>query len=177
MQKNHLKEFSELIAMLSEVYAKDVSPKLVEFYFEALRDLDYNEIHQNAIQYINIPNKNKFPSPGDLRGIDTRADKALTIITEYMDKFYSPDFHGVTMHVIRNKMRIAGHEYLFPILQKWGYEITCGNNPTATRAQFLKSYQSEKEFSAKQLMSIKKKGEPKQLKAILKQIEIKKENV
>jgi hypothetical protein len=49
------------------------------------------------------------------------------------------------LNIARDKLQEIGRPELLPLLMRWGGEIYSGTNPSATRAQFLKSYQIEQE--------------------------------
>lgn len=69
-------------------------------------------------------------------------EQAYTVIKEYYDRFYSPEFNSTTNMVIRVKVA-ASHPQLLPFLASWGMDIASSSNPTATRAQFIKSYEGQ----------------------------------
>ena len=146
MTNNEFDKFSELLFQIASICISSdkLSHEKVEFYFELLKDLEFEQIKQNAIYYLRTEKKPFFPSPAIFRG-DTqeKAIEAYNIIQEMMNRFYSPDFHGITLGIIRERLEKSGRSSLFPLLQKWGDEISFGNNPSATRAQFLKGYNTE----------------------------------
>ena len=138
------KRFVQLLAMLGELYNKNISGPLQEFYFVALQDLEYEKIHKNALNFVNTKKNFKgFPDPGDLRNEETKALESYNIIKEMMIRFYDPTFHKATLEIIKDRLERSRMDYMFPLLQRWGDEIMNGSNPSATRAQFLKSYQTD----------------------------------
>jgi len=160
-------KFSQLLSMLGEIYGKQISDSFVDFYFEALKDLEYDELHRNAIDYVNTAGKNRYPVPGDLRGdSEKEALEAYTIIREMLNRFYSPELHGITLNIIKEKLEKMGRPDLFPMLQNWGEEILYEQNPTATRAQFIRAYRAERKIVRKALPA-KENKEPKILAEFL----------
>lgn len=170
MTNNDYDKFSELLFQIASICISSdkLTHEKVEFYFELLKDLEFDKIKQNSIDYLRTEKKPFFPSPAILRG-DTqeKAIEAYNIITEMMNQFYSPDFHGITLGIIRNRLKESGRSSLFPLLQKWGDEITSGTNPSATRAQFLKTYDTEiKIIERKKLPS----GKSQHISGLLNQV-------
>lgn len=107
-----------------------------------------DEIFMEACKQLCIRPKSPQNIPGEIIEItkelsgEVTAEQAYSIIKDYFDRFYSPDFNMCTGNIIREK--IGGeHPELLPFVEKWGLEIAYAQNATATRAQFIKAYQPE----------------------------------
>jgi len=119
------------------------SDAMKQLYFEILKDLDFETVNKNGFDHFK---KNRyFPAACDLRGeIDkineAKADHAYRIIEFVMKKYFIPEFPQTSMNIIKHKLNLWNESALLPLADRWGMEIFEGSNPSATRAQFLKSY-------------------------------------
>jgi hypothetical protein len=93
------------------------------------------------------------------------ADSSYALIEKMITRFYDPNFGKASTEVIELKLKEAGRSDLFELAMKWGDEIYRGGNPTATRAQFKKSF--EQEYRLASGNSQKQLGEPVSLKELL----------
>jgi hypothetical protein len=124
------------------------SPEKVEGYFQLLEDMDFETIKQNAIYAIR--SKGFFPMISEIRRegdavklAEAKADRAYRLIEFLMRKYYYPGFGPSCMAVIEDKLTKWGEMAVLPLLNRWGQEILENSNPSATRAQFLKSFMIE----------------------------------
>ena len=110
-----------------------------------LKDIP-DDIFMEACMQICQQTRSPQNIPGEILSIsrelagELTPEQAYTVLKEYYDKYYSPDFNATSNHVI-NGMVAKDHPQLLPFLQRWGMEIANGTNQTATRAQFIKAYE------------------------------------
>lgn len=107
---------------------------------------------------------------GELRAVCERIagkftlEQAYSIIKDMFDRFYSPEFNSCAGQIICDKLAKQGYSDLIPFAETWGLEIAYAQNPTATRAQFIKSYEAEKQLmqtrKALQTQKAKKLSQP-----------------
>jgi len=148
MDHNDKPEFGKILSVMGECFNKEVSQDMFNFYFEALRDVSIETIKRNALLYINTAGKIKFPIPGDLRdSSDMEAIDAWNTINRLLDAIYDPSFHMASMMAIKSNLESHGKGHYWQFVQQWGNEMLDGSNPTATRAQFLKHYQAQKQIA------------------------------
>lgn len=146
-------KFSAMMIMVGEA-TQSPSPEKIEIYFRALSDMEYSGVEKNAMYHLRF--SKFFPTIPELRKEENgelEAQTAYALIESLVENFLFPGFQGAGMCVIEQKLQGAGKKELIPLAQKWGPEIAGGSNPTATRAQFLKSFKAEMELSRqKQIM-------------------------
>lgn len=65
MTENDRKRFSEILAVLCEVYNQDITETKTKAYWEALNDIDIDVISQNATKHLKT--EKFFPRPSELR--------------------------------------------------------------------------------------------------------------
>lgn len=165
-------EFAALILQMAEISAnksgENVSDAFISFYFEILKDMELPEIRSNAAIYFRNAKPAFFPSPADLRNEgdpEQIAVQAFARIEDYLNKYYAPEIGACMMKVIEEKMQKAGEKHLIGYLYKWGPEIVNGGNPTATRAQFIKSFRAD--VKTGRFQELPETGGPKQIGDIL----------
>ncbi len=158
---------------LTLVYAahtnlKKPSRDIVQVWFEWLKDIS-DEIFMMAVKEIAM--KPGYPPqnvPGELWAVCERIagkltpEQAYSIIKDHFYRFYSPEFNSCTGQIIRDKLTEQGYSDLIPFAETWGLEIADAQNQTATRAQFIKSYDAEK-----QLMQTRKALQTQKAKKLL----------
>jgi len=129
---------------------KEPDHETAKLWAEMLLEIP-DELFMEACKQLCIRTKSPQNIPGEIieiaKGLsgELTAEQAYSIIKDYFHKFYSPDFNMLTGNIIRE--RIGGeHPELLPFVEKWGLEIAHAQNPTATRAQFIKAYQPERQL-------------------------------
>jgi hypothetical protein len=143
-----LVNLSALLETFYEMSAKTAkseppSKELKKGYFELLKDLDFEAVNKNGFDHFR---KNRyFPAACDLRGDtdkinEAKADSAYRLVEFLMREFYFEGYGESCMNTIELKLKAWNETDLLPLLKRWGREILEGSNPSATRAQFLKSY-------------------------------------
>ena len=148
MKDNEFPEFGRLMIAWGEISAgneemRNPSDKKKEFYFAALRDLSLDQIIDNAVRHFK---RNKwFPAICELRNEDenSQAIEAYNDIKEAMFAYYEPMLGNISLDTIQEHLKNKGKEYLKPLLFEWGTEIHLGQNPSATRSQFIKAFNTE----------------------------------
>lgn len=169
MDHNDDTAFGKILSVLGECFNKEVSQDMFNFYFEALRDVSIEVIKRNALLYINTAGKMKFPIPGDLRDSgDSEAIDAWNTINRLIDAVYDPAFHMASMMAIKSQLESHGKSHYWQFVQQWGNEILDGSNPTATRAQFLKHYQAQKQIALNR--QLQGKDVPRQIAEMAKKM-------
>jgi hypothetical protein len=149
MTDKDFNEFSLFCLQMTEmsVDKKELSEEGIKFLFECLRDLLIEQIRLNATEYFKTARPAFFPSPAHLRGperdTETEALQAWEKIVNKYLPMYESDFHLTSLTAIRILMEKNNELYLFPLLQRWGNEMTETNAIGVTRAHFLKSYKAE----------------------------------
>ena len=125
------------------------SVEKIEGYFQLLEDLDLETVRQNTL--LAVRTKGFFPMIPDIRReseeyAEPRAQEAYGILEELIEAYYMPGFGESSCTVIEMKLKERGRTDLIPQFYRWGKEIVNSQNPTATRAQFLKTYKAEMEL-------------------------------
>jgi hypothetical protein len=151
----------ELSALLETFFemsvktAKSVPPtgELKKLYFDILKDLDFETVNRNGRDH--FTRNRYFPAACDLLGNserlnDARADRAFRLVEHLMNEFYDPAFQQACMAVIVSRVEMwekadssVKELNLIHLVKRWGLEIWEKSNPSATRAQFLKSFSLE----------------------------------
>lgn len=132
-----------------------------------LKDIP-NDIFIEACMTICKHTKSPQNVPGEILKIsrelagELTPEQAYLVLKDYYDRFYSPEFNSTTNQVIRDKVA-KDHPQLLPFLQRWGMEIAGGGNPTATRAQFIRSYEGQVKLLADRKSKELKSGDFKKL--------------
>jgi hypothetical protein len=173
--------FKLLMAVWGEVCAgkeedKRPSEAKVYFYFNKFRNVLLEEMRIRGDKHFD---KNRwFPQPCDLmEQIDElQAIEDYNLIEEMLDCFYQVGMGGISITIIEEKLTERGKGYLIPLLNHWGTQIWNNQNPTAIRAQFIKSYPSEVsiekiEQSRKQIEGKKPKLIPENVSETLEQFQ------
>lgn len=170
MTRDEFQKFSNLLLQISAVCINpnELTQEKTEFYYELLQDIPFDQIKQSATDYLRSEKKPFFPSPAILRG-DTqeKAIEAYNIISETMFGFYAPELGPASFTAMHHRLEKLGHSTLSPLLQRWGVEILAGNNPSATRAQFLKAYTTETKTAEKKMLP---SGKTQHISGLLNQI-------
>lgn len=124
------------------------TPEKIESYFMLLEDMDFETVKANAIYAVR--KKGFFPMISDIRReaearnfLEAEADKAFRIIETILERYFWPGYGESFSNIAKDKLSEMGRPDLLPLLLRWGGEIYSGTNPSATRAQFLKSFQIE----------------------------------
>lgn len=122
---------------------KRPSPEKVYFYFNKFRNYSLEEMRVRGEKHFD--NNKWFPAPSELLNQydESQALEAYSLIEELMYNFYDPMLGTCCLNAMNEKLDNMGKGYLKPVLMKWGTEIYSRQNPTATRAQFLKSFPIE----------------------------------
>ena len=155
MTEQDYKKFGALMVQMGEVSVgteemKRPSPQKIKTYFAFLKDLNFEIIQNNANKHFC---KNKwFPAICELRDesdkkTETEAIEAFETISNFLDAYYAPEFGRLTTEIIEDKLKALNKTELIPVLHKWGMEIYSRTNITATRAQFIKTFQANKEIN------------------------------
>lgn len=147
MDEKDRPEFVALMNYIAEISkGKEIpSDNKIMFYFEILRDMDLNQIRNNATLYFRMNRGSWFPSIAELRGgedEDLKAARAYEIISDLCKNWLFPEFPQAGRNVIKMKLGKQGLGYLMPLVDNWGGEFVSGNNPTATRAQFKTAFKA-----------------------------------
>ena len=143
---------------------KEITPVKVELYFNCLKHLSLEQIIDRV--EVHFKKNRWFPQPCDFFEQNGKeAIEAYNLIKELMDNFYDPTIGSCCLIAMDEHLKQINKEYLKPILLKWGCEIYEGSNPTATRAQFLKSYETDLKINGTK--QLKAKENYQQLKKIL----------
>lgn len=129
---------------------KEPDHETAQLWAEMLSSIP-DEIFMEACKQICIRTKSPQNIPGEIIEVakelsgELTAEQAYSIIKDCFDRFYSPDFNMCTGNIVRERIK-QEHPELVPFVEKWGIEIAGGQNTTATRAQFIKSYQPERQL-------------------------------
>jgi len=148
MTDSDRERFAQLMTQIGEVLpVKNIpSPDKIDFFFECLRDLDFEQVKENAILFMQTDGK-FFPSVAQLRGQgddkEIAALQAWDRINFYLDAFYAPEIGHCMMDVIKRRMEKNGEGHLYRFLVKWGPEILSTTSITATRKHFLDAYKAQ----------------------------------
>lgn len=169
------KAFKLLMAVWGEVCAgkeedKRPSEAKVYFYFNKFKNVSLEEMRIRGDKHFD---KNRwFPQPCDLMNqIDeSQAIEDYNLIEEMLDCFYQVGMGDLSITIIEEKLKERGKGYLIPLLNHWGTQIWNNQNPTAVRAQFLKSYPSE--VSAEKIEQSRKQIEMKKPKLIAENLSV-----
>lgn len=148
-RKQDFVRFSKLMVELGSTTPQGIpGPEKIEGYYQLLEDMEFDTIKQNAIYA--IQSKGFFPMVSEIRREndilkinEAKANDAYKIVRDLMTKYYYPGFGRSCMDVIEFKLKEGKREDLIPFANRWGGEILENSNPSATRAQFLKSYMIE----------------------------------
>lgn len=133
--------------LTTHIKLREPDTETAKLWAAMLKDIP-NEIFMEACMQICKQTRSPQNIPGEILSIsrelagDLTPEQAYTVLKEYYDKYYSPEFNSCTNQVIRDKVE-KHHPNLLPFLQRWGMEIAGGSNPTATRAQFIKAYEGQ----------------------------------
>ncbi len=126
-------------------------PQKIEIYFRLLEDMPIEVIEKNAMEAVR--RKGFFPMIPEIRHdpdvekqFELEAQESYRILEDTIDAYYHPGFGESSCTVIEMKLKERGRTDLIPQFYRWGKEIANGQNPTATRAQFLKTYKAEMEL-------------------------------
>lgn len=139
--------FIGLMAMIGECTPQgQPTSEKIEMYFMALEDLSFEYIKETAKRHL-MTNK-WFPAICELRNesdeaLELQAQKDYALLEHLTEAFLYPGFAEVGMNIITQKLTEKKREELIPVAKRWCAEIGCGSNPSATRAQCLKSIASE----------------------------------
>ena len=135
------------MAMIGEATpGESPSPEKIRIYYEVLKDMDFEIIKNNAINYL----RNKkafFPFPCDLRNDpdpDEQAQAAFAYVEKLVDTFLYDGLQTAGMTAIKLRLEKDNKMHLLPLVQAFGVEVAEKSNITATRAQFLKAYKAER---------------------------------
>ncbi len=170
--------FARLLALLSEMSLRnrEISAETIEGYFQALEDLTFEEINRNAMLAVRT-NGGHFPTVAELAGEEDpeiEAQKAFETISQLVCSFVGFGLGESSMTAIRIKLEKAKQEHLVPLIRIWGSEIAYGDNPTATRAQFIKAFKADSARQRKELiarrLNLLPEAQQKELKAWTRKI-------
>jgi len=144
MTSENISAFNLEIQAVAELYGKDISDERVLMYWEALKDLEWEEFKVNVSRHIKI---NKFfPLPSELRDSDDPeaiANQDFDIIVDLMNKFSFDGFQQCGSAIIELKLKEMNRIDLYDPYQRWGSRILNDNNPSALRAQFIRARSAE----------------------------------
>jgi len=138
--------FTQLIALLNEMSGKsrEITEETIEGYFQALKDLDYEQIEMNG--YVAIRTKGFFPLVADLAGNKNDSAEAQDAYARLEKAIISHSFMYARKELEASLTR-TGFEHLIPILDQWAEEIATTQNKTNTRAQFIGQYKGRAEMN------------------------------
>lgn len=149
-QMERTKDFTRFIAFMSALAQGTpdrgkIDEDVLEVYFRLLEDMPIEAIETNSI--LAVRENGWFPKVNDIRRekdtqkiVEAKADEAYNIITELLENYYFQGFGQSSMAIIEQKLNEMNRPELFRLVHRWGPEIVNNQNPTATRAQFLKSF-------------------------------------
>jgi hypothetical protein len=148
------KAFAELLIKMWRVSSNGRNGKLpddgiIEFYFAALQDVTLEQIRQNGLLHFRKNKGGWFPSVAELlQGEDVEALALMDYqyLSDVMDSFCGFGFGLASQRAIEIKLEKDGKQHLKPMLMQFHREIISNDNPTATRAQFLKAYKHQAEY-------------------------------
>jgi hypothetical protein len=155
-REQDFRRFAELLIGIGKATPQGApDPQKIEGYFQLLEDMDFETIKSNTIQAVRI--KGFFPMVSEIRReddkrkkIEAEADRAYRLIEWLLEKYYYPGFGESSMAIIDKTIEQWERDnaeirelHLPELLRRWGAEIFSQQNPSATRAQFLKSFQIE----------------------------------
>lgn len=95
------------------------------------------------------------------------ADSSYAIIENLMNRYYHPEIGKCMSEYIESKLVDMGRRDLVPLFYKWGGEIYSGSNPTATRAQFKKAFDTEIKLNSNGHRQLSNGNTPKLLGEII----------
>lgn len=172
---NRKQDYSRFVSFMSGAaqgtpQRKEIDEHVIEIYFRMLEDLDLETVERRVVEAVR--RKGWFPMISDIRGegtaeqeISAQAFRAYRLIEHVMREFYFPGFGASSMDVIEFKLENWGESRLIPLVRRWGQEIVENKNPSATRAQFIKSFEYEHRPGVAR--TLPKNKSPKMLKDIL----------
>lgn len=141
--------FAKLMISLGTATPKGIpTPETIESYYMLLEDMDFQTVKDNAVYAVR--QKGFFPMVSDIRRdqdaqkiLEAEANEAYKILETLLERYFWPGMGETFANIVKDKLNEMGKPELLPMLYRWGSEIHNGTNPSATRAQFLKSYISE----------------------------------
>ena len=146
------------------------SNEQINFYFECLKDLPFDRIKTNAIGHFKT-GSGFFPAVSELRGANdnTAALRDLQELENVTDAVSGNCFSSrLSAIAIGNHFRARGKEYMIPLALQFAPDIQGQSNPSATRAQFLKAWQSmQNRAESVNMKALPETNEPKRLSEIL----------
>jgi len=147
MEEHDLLSFTQLIHQFHKVSKERNKPlpdnDVVEFYFEALKDKSLEEIRANGQAHF-IRGSGFFPTVAELRNDpdpEQEARVVFDIVQNLMDTYFVPGFPG-TLDAVYRRLKRRGLGHVVPMIERYGLEIINRENITATRSQFVKSYET-----------------------------------
>ena len=147
IRKKDYAQFVALLGMMGECTPSgQPSPEKIEMYFLALQDLEFEEVKDAAKKHL-MTNK-WFPAICELRGqseldLELQSQKDYAILEHLADAFLFPGFAEAGMVAIEQKLTEKKRLDLLPVAKRFCPEISQGMNPSATRAQCIKSIKAE----------------------------------
>ena len=93
----------------------------------------------------------------DEKNLEMRAQEDYILLDDLCQQFVFDGFGECGYNIIKMKLKEAGKGYLFEVANRFGYEMTYGTNPTATRAQVIKQIKFINHVQRKQLSGQEKK--------------------
>lgn len=146
-------EFKDFTALIHKIWkaSKDGRSKpvpdseMIEFYFSVLQDLELSEIRENALKYYRNTKGGWFPSVAELRQGEDPEVKAMSDFRLLKDLVESYCGYGIGqsgMRAVNIRLETMKRTDLLPLLNEFRDELYTNDNPTATRAQFLKAHKA-----------------------------------
>ncbi len=149
------------------------SNEQINFYFECLKDLPFDRIKTNAIRHFKI-GSGFFPAISELRDSNdnTAALRDLQELENVTNAISGNCFSSrLSAIAIGNHFRAKGKEYMIPLALQFAQDIQGQSNSSATRAQFLKAWQSaQNRAESINMKALPETNKSKQLSEILSAI-------
>ena len=144
MVKSDVGKFTILMNAIGEACpGKLPSPEKTKIYFDALRDMEYEEIEKRMTQHLRF--SDFFPTIKSIRqeaDPELLAQKDVAMIEEMCQEFIFPDFPMVGRNIIYEKLKQRGQEDLIYLVDRHGAEICNGQLSTVVRAQMIKGHKA-----------------------------------
>jgi len=147
-RENDFIRFTQLMALLNEMSGKsrDITEETIEGYFQALKDLDYQQIEMNG--YVAIRTKGFFPLVADLAGnFDKDNSAEAQDAYAFLEKAIISHSFLYARPELEASLERNGYEHLIPMLTPWAEEIALTQNKTSTRAQFIAQYKGRADMN------------------------------
>ena len=152
MKKEDLANFTLLMKKMGKATTegsnedRNPSDERISIYFDFLADVPFDQVALAANKHFN--KSRKFPGICDLNGnaesdIESQAIDAFETIGKAFLSGHHPD-GGQHARIAIDYLKKVHKENIAPFLYQWGWDIVHSENPTATRAQFIKSFKASK---------------------------------